>query len=69
MKYVSLTGIGVLVMLIEWILKFFGLEVSVDGITEAVNGFISFIAFVMIIVGQVRRRDLEFGLVRKNPRS
>lgn len=62
---ISLTGTGILITLIEYVLRFFGLEFEEGSVAAAVNGLLVFIGFVLVIVGQLRRKDLRFGLVRK----
>lgn len=62
---ISLTGTGILITLIEYVLRFFGLEFEEGSVAAAVNGLVVFVGFVLVIVGQLRRKDLRFGLVRK----
>jgi len=62
---VSLTGTGVLISLLAMGLKYFGIVVDENQVAAFVNNLAQIVAFVMIIVGQVRRKDLSFGLLRK----
>lgn len=62
---ISLTGTGILITLIEYALRFLGLEFEEGSVAAAVNGLVVFVGFVLVIVGQLRRKDLRFGLVRK----
>lgn len=62
----SMTGVSVIVYLIALDLQYIG----VDGIeNEAIAAFVlnvaEIVSFVGIIVGQLRRKDLKFGLVRR----
>ena len=65
MNSVSLTGVGLLVTLVEMALKHFGLLFPEGTVLAAINGLITFVGFVAIVFGQMRRKDLHFGLVRK----
>lgn len=62
---VSLTGTGIIIFLISAGLEYFGIVVDENIVANAVNGFVSVLAFATIIVGQLRRSDLSFGFWRK----
>lgn len=62
---VSMAGTGVVVTLIVTVLKLFGIEVGTEEATKAVEGFLSVVGLILLIVGQVRRKDLVGGLLRK----
>ena len=61
----SMTGTGMLVLLIEYGLHYFGIEISQGSIIEFVNGIIVILGFTLSMIGQLRREDLSFGLFRK----
>lgn len=65
MTNVSMAGTGLLVMLIEVLLKILGVEVPEGGVAENINNVVMVVGFVLLIVGQVRRKDLKFGIFRK----
>lgn len=65
MKNISLAGSGTYVLVIEMVLRLFGVDFTDDSVTGAVNGLIVFIAFVLLVIGQLRRKDLHLGLIRK----
>lgn len=62
---VSTAGVGMYVFLIMTILHFFGLEPDVNTVEGAVMGGITLISFFVWVVGQITRRDLKAGIVRK----
>lgn len=62
---VSVTGIGAIVMVVEYLAKLSGFELPDGSIANAVNGLVSFIGLVMIVWGQLRRKDLRYGIFRK----
>lgn len=62
---VSITGTGVLITLIESAFKSFGFELPDGSIVAGVNGFITFVGLVMVLIGQLSRKDLHWGLIRK----
>lgn len=62
---VSLTGTGIIIFLISAGLEYFGIVVDENIVANAVNGFVSVLAFAAIIVGQLRRSDLSFGFWRE----
>jgi uncharacterized membrane protein len=62
---VSLTGTGIIIFLISAGLEYFGIVVDENIVANAVNGFVSVLAFATIIVGQLRRSDLSFGFWRE----
>lgn len=65
---ISMTGAGVItgfLPLIMLALSFFGVDVAEEQVVSALNGLLGFISLILLIVGQVRRKDLEFGIFRK----
>lgn len=67
---ISMTGSGVVVAFLPLImlaLKFFGVDVAEEQVTSALNGLLAFLSLILLIVGQARRTDLSFGIMRKKP--
>jgi hypothetical protein len=68
MSKISMTGSGVVLSFLPLImlaLNFFGVEVAEEQVLGALNGLLSFISLVLLVAGQARRKDLEFGLIRR----
>ena len=61
---VSMTGVGAIVTLIEALLRVFEVEIAEGSVSAGVNGLVSFVGLVLMVWGQVRRKDLKFGLLR-----
>lgn len=62
---VSMTGSGVIVYIIAFALSYFGvLNVDNSQIARAVEAASQVIGFLMIVWGQIRRNDLQYGLWR-----
>jgi len=64
-KTVSMTGTGIVVELLLWAVEYFNLTVGGGEVEAGVKGLFAFLGLAFIIVGQVRRKDMKFGLVRK----
>ena len=65
---ISMAGtgvVGVLVYVLVFVFKWLGLEVAEAELTTQVQNIIGAVSFVVLLVGQYRRRDLSGGLVRK----
>lgn len=60
-----MTGTGLIVSALVFGLPLIGVEVAQGQIAEFVENCIKVIGFVLLVVGQVRRSDLRFGLFRK----
>lgn len=65
MQSVSITGLGVVVLVLEQLAKLVGLELPEGSVGSAVNAVVQVVGFVLLVVGQLRRKDLKLGLVRK----
>lgn len=65
MNQISVAGIGVYVSLIEVILRLFGITPEPGTVMEVVNAVVIVGGWILILVGQFKRSDLHFGLVRK----
>lgn len=62
----SMTGWGVaIVTILNAILPALGIEFEEGALTSVMESLLNIIGFIMMIVGQYRRGDLKFGLVRK----
>ena len=53
------------VLAIDFVLKAVGLEAPEGSILAFVNGVIAITALFLWVFGQMKRKDLRFGLVRK----
>lgn len=63
---VSTTAIGIaIVTVLQVILPLFGLQVPEGSLTQSVQGVITLIGLVVAIVGQIKRKDMKYGLIRK----
>jgi hypothetical protein len=60
----SLTGTGLIVVIVTELLRAFGVE-NTGGVQEAVVGLLTFIGWVALVYGQLRRKDLSWGIFRK----
>lgn len=60
-----MTGTGVAITLVASALALLGVEVPEEGVAAAVGGLVQFFGFVFIVWGQLRRKDLTAGIVRK----
>jgi len=65
MNQVSLTGIGVVIMVVQTVLTLLNVQFAPGSVELAINGLFAFIGFLAIVFGQLRRKDLSFGLFRK----
>lgn len=65
MTPVSFAGLGTIALTIEAILRIIGIEFTEGSVEAALNGLVVFVGFVLLIVGQLRRKDLKYGLLRK----
>ncbi len=62
---VSVTGSGLIILIIEGILHLFGITPDSGSVAAVVNASLIVIGWVAVIIGQLRRKDLHFGLIRK----
>mgnify|MGYP001571767529 FL=1 len=61
----SMVGTGLIIVLIELVLKLFGVELPEGSVAKTVNDLVSGIGGILVIWGQLRRQDLRWGLFRK----
>lgn len=62
---VSMTGTGILAVLLIWVLQYFGIVVDANELTATVVKATEVLAYVLVVCGQLRRKDLVGGLLRK----
>lgn len=62
----SMTGSGMIVVALTWLLSHFGVNIEENQVLLAVNGLIQVVGVGMTIWGQLRRKDLHMGLIRKS---
>lgn len=60
-----MTGSGVAVYLVLLVLNFFEIELGAEQVQVAVEAIAVLASTVMLVWGQLRRKDLKFGVVRK----
>ena len=65
MPALSLTGIGAIVTIVMTVLKMFGIELPDGSDKQIADAILTLIGIVMLVVGQLRRKDLVAGIVRK----
>lgn len=65
MKSISVTGIGAIVVIIESVLRLFGVEVPEGSTLKVANGLLEIVGYVLLVYGQLRRKDLFYGIIRK----
>lgn len=61
----SMTGSGLVAFLLIVGLKYLGIVNVDDQVVKLVTDVIENGSFLLMIFGQVRRKDLKFGLIRK----
>jgi uncharacterized membrane protein len=64
-KTVSMTGTGILTVLLSYVLSYLGVNAGTSEIADWVNSIINVLGLCWIIIGQIRRSDLDFGIFRK----
>ena len=65
MTSISLTGVGGIVTVVELALSFFGVVPSEGSILAIVNGLVALSGVVTLVYGQLRRKDLVGGIIRR----
>lgn len=65
MNTISFAGTGTYILTLEVIAYMFGLELPEGSVAGAVNAIVVVGAFVLLVWGQLRRKDLHLGLFRK----
>ena len=62
---VSKAGVGLVILVLTEVLSFLNISVDLGTIEAGVNGIFAFAAFILLVWGQLDRKDLKFGLFRK----
>lgn len=62
---VSMTGTGIVITLIEYALTVFNVKFDSGSVAAAINGLITFVGFIFVVWGQLRRKDLTLGMFRQ----
>ena len=57
--------IGVAIYAIVWVGRYFGLDVAEADATTLVQNVLGIVGILMTYWGQLDRKDLKFGLIRK----
>lgn len=60
-----MTGTGLIITVAQVLFAAFGVEYDPESLAAAANGLVTFIGFILVVWGQLRRKDLKFGLFRK----
>lgn len=64
MTNVSLAGSGILALVVAEVLRWGGID-NIGDPASAFDGLLTFIGWVALIYGQLRRKDLTIGFFRK----
>lgn len=64
-KTVSMTGSGMLVIALATILSWIGVNADSSQIAGWVDSILSVAGLLMLVIGQLKRKDLKFGFWRK----
>lgn len=62
---ISLAGSGLLILIIEAVLGAFGITPEPGSVSQVLNSVVVAGGWLMLIIGQIRRRDLIAGIVRR----
>lgn len=65
MNNISIAGIGMYAVLIVFVLKTLHITADQSTVEAAIAGGVQAVGFVLWVIGQIRRPDLKFGLVRQ----
>lgn len=60
-----MAGTGGIISVVELVLKLIGVDFPEGSVGAAVNGIVAAVGLVLLVWGQVRRKDLTAGIVRK----
>lgn len=66
MKQFSVAGIGVYVSIIEGLLHLADITPEPGSVAQIVNDSITVLGWILIILGQLKRSDLHWGIFRKS---
>lgn len=62
---ISMAGTGTAVVIIQAILSILGIEAPEGSVAGAVDAVVTVVGFVLLVWGQLRRKDLVAGFIRK----
>lgn len=62
----SMTGTGLVVFILSNLFMYWGIDFDTGELTEMVNKIILALGAIMTMYGQIRRKDLKWGLWRTN---
>lgn len=65
MSTVSLTGVGAIITILNTILPLVGIDLPDGALEGVVDAVVTLVGFGLLIYGQLRRKDLEYGIFRK----
>lgn len=68
-KTVSKGGVGTIGLFISFALVLLGVDVEQTQIDEIALAAFNVMSFIMVVVGQIDRDDLAWGVFRKEPRD
>ena len=60
-----MTGVGLVVYVATLLLSWFGVVADTTEVTDFANSLVNVLGFVLMVVGQMRRKDLKWGFLRK----
>jgi hypothetical protein len=60
-----MAGVGWLALILGAIIRYFGYEVAEEELALFAGSIIQFVGITLAFVGQVRRKDLVYGIFRK----
>jgi len=61
----SMTGTGIALLIIRGVLNFFGIEADDSTLVAVVDSVLVVVGWILTIWGQIRRKDLEGGFLRR----
>lgn len=67
-NHISKAGTGIILVLaptLTWLLAQLGLEFLESDVIEILNALSILIGFMLTVIGQLDRKDLKYGLLRK----
>ena len=62
---ISIAGVGAIITVIETALRFIGVDFPEGSVASGINGLVAFGGLVLIVYGQMRRKDLKYGILRQ----
>lgn len=62
---ISMTGLGGLITIVFTVLRLFGIEVPDEAAAKLTEAVATIIGIALLVYGQLRRKDVEYGIFRK----